>query len=416
MIRLLLFFCCTVAPLIQGAPIVYAEYVISTGNPDNDPGLGNGTEISLAGNVNSATLSVSIPPSALSLDVPGSYLLSVRIKDSSNLWTTLTRTFQVSAPLPVLPEQGALTHVEAYVSAAEIPNDVETGLGISVLSPPTAPQPSGHYSRVFLPSDLEGLAPGIYRLAMRARSADGLWSAPVSRTFAILARTEPQFYYPRWRMKNSQGTILQSGALSEAPLETFPRHFAARIPLTGMLPGNHTLEVSLEDLLGAPARVVDSDFEVVTHRTLWDEIYFKDPVIRSNPSLSGPSADPNGDGVTNAMAFVLGLDPEQSHDWVLRALQGAVGSPRAKIKLPQELPPGAVVRIKGNSELSSSLSIVTEILPPLNISTIPTFSSNLQNDVQGNPLALFLTPPTGGVWDTRGFFGLEIEYSGQWPW
>jgi hypothetical protein len=415
MIRLIVICWCLMVPLLQGAPLIYAEYVISSGNPDNDPGLGNGTEIALAANAGAAVLSVSIPPAELSLNLPGTYLLSVRVKDSDDNWTLMTRTFQVAAPLPSLPESGPLSHVEAYVSAAEVPNDLDPGQATPLLFPPTSPAPDGQYSRVFSPSDLSALAPGVYRLAARARSVGGLWSTPIARTFVVPGATAPQFYYARWRVRNTHGNIVQSGAFSNEPLTSFPKRYASNLPISGASPGLHTLEVSLEDLLGAPGLVVNDDFQVVTHDMFWDEMYFTDPLVRANPNISGPSADPNGDGVTNAMAYVLGLNPEQSHHAILRSLAGPIGSPRAKLNLPHVLPAGGLIRIEGSVDLISGFSEITEVSPPMVINTNPAFSSTLGHDLSGGFPELYLTPPAGGTWDARGFFRLKVEYAGGWP-
>jgi hypothetical protein len=415
MIRLIVIAWCLMVPMLQGAPLIYAEYVISSGNPDNDPGLGNGTEIALAANAGAAVLSVSIPPAVLSSRIPGTYLLSVRIKDSDDNWTTMARTFQVAAPVPALPESGPLSHVEAYVSAAEVPNDLDPGQATPLLLPPASPAPDGQYSRVFSPSDISALAPGVYRLAARARSVDGLWSTPIARTFIIPGATAPQFYYARWRVRNTNGNIVQSGAFSNEPLTSFPKQYASNLPVSGASPGLHTLEVSLEDFLGAPGLVVAEDFQVVTHDTFWDEMYFTDPLTRSNPNVSGPSADPNGDGVTNAMAYVLGLDPERSHDALLRSLPGPLGSPKAKLNLPHELPVGGSVRVEGSIDLASGFSGITEISPPLNLATNPVFSSILEPHVSSGSPELYITPPMGVAWDDRGFFRLKVEYSGDWP-
>ena len=400
---------------LHAAPIVYAEYVISSGSPDNDPGLGQGTEITIAENTGAASLALTLPAEALPLENPGTYLLSIRLRDAGNLWTTHTRTFQIPAPRPALPEPAAITHVETFIAPANPPNMPAEGQTVSLLNPPGLPAGDGIYTHVFSPESLSSLPPGVYRTGVRARTAGGLWTTVLGRTFAIPGNTEPQFYYPRWRVRNQDGQIIQSGALAENPLVSFPANFDATLPVGGAAPGTHSVEISLEDAQGTPGALESRSFQVMSHADFWRETYFTDPARRADPAISGPLADANGDGIPNLLAYLLGLDPETAAPPVLRTMAGPPGSPRAELRVPWEIPPGGTLRVLASPDLSSPFVPATEITAPRAISHAAPFSGTLPANIQAGHPSVFINPPSGIPWDNHGFFRLETEFTGEWP-
>lgn len=397
----------------SAAPLVYAEYVVASGSPDNDPGLGQGISIAVPTNSGSVSLALTIPPENLPLDTPGTYRIAIRARDAEDRWTTMTRTFHVPAPLPDLPRQGDLTHVEAFVTTTSIPNLPPSYVATSLLAPPVTPSSNGVFATSFTPAQLSALNPGIYRLGVRACDEHGLWTTVSARTFAIPGATAPQFYYPRWRLRDGSGNVLQSGSFSSSPLELFPAEFELARPVEGT--GTRLFEVALEDFQGAPGVSRVEEFAVVSHADYWRESYFTNPSARANPAVSGPLADPNGDGVNNLTAFVLGIDPERPAPPLLHALSGPPGSPKASLRLPREIPPGSSVRLLGNTELDTTFPTASEITPPLSAVAAATFTGQLALDSATGLSTWWLTPPAETDWDEQGFFCLKVHFDGPWP-
>ena len=399
---------------LDAAPIVYAEWVIADASTMVAPGLGSGHPIPVGANSGVESLALSIPPGELPMGVPGTYRISIRVRDQEEQWTTLSRTFQIASPLPALPESPVLDSVEAFVTGAGIPNDPGTGAGQALSMPLGAGGVSGSFSHHVPAGEFATLPPGTYRLGVRARSGDGYWTSTISRTFSIQGNTEPQFFYPRWRVRDPDGTILHSGSFTSTPLESLPQSFAARLPVGGGGVGNHTLEVALEDYIGTPSVLESRNFEVVGHADYWQSQHFTNPSDRANPAVSGPSADPNGDGIPNLLAYLLGIDPEGPTPPRLRVIGGPADGPRAEVILPGELPPGGILRILGGTELDSFPSLV-ELRAPMEISAAAGFQTALGSTYLLPGQVLQVAPPPAAAWEERGFFRLEGELQDHWP-
>lgn len=402
------------AALIQASPIIYAEWVMVGGNSTSAPALGSGTPIPVPPNSGVTTLSLIIPAVDLPWLSPGIHRLAVRVRDQEENWTTLTRTLRIPHPPDEILEPAEIDSVEAFISARETPNNPIPGTGLPLLTPTGTPDPAGAYSAQFHVEDLAALPPGIYRLGVRARNASGLWSPVLSRTFTIPGGTEPQFYYPRWRIRDPLGSILHSGSFSDSPLETFPQSFAARLPLQGSTPGTYSIEVAMEDSIGTPGEVEIRNFQITTHASFWQSSYFTDPGEAADPGISGPDADPNGDGVPNLLSYLLGIDPVARSSPAFEALAGPSGTPRARLTMAGEIPPGGTLRVLGSPDLTSFATIL-EIQHPETINLSGGFMSSRESSVLFPGPSLLLTPPSPGSWDGHGFFRLEGELDAPWP-
>lgn len=401
------------SPLGQGA-LVYAEYVITQGGPDNDPGLGNGVEITLPANGEGANLQFTVPPATIAALSPGFYLLAVRAEDDEGNWcTTLSRTFVVRAPpSETLPSDSAVEELELFMGELSGDNDPGTGSGVSVDlgNPATLLNNSYHFSG----SEIAALPPGLYRLAARAKNEAGLWSQTVTRTVKIIEIPTPESFEVRYRLEGAG--VSQSGLLSNGPVVNLSESYQSLYSLQNLPPGQYNYYAEVVTGFGQVDNFVAASFDLVTHTDYWDQRYFTEPADRANPDLAGPDADPNRDGLSNRESFILGLDPESNTLAGYGARRGRAGRGVAFITLPPALPPGTTIRAFGSPDLSTPFAEQVLITSPRNI--LP--SLDIATDLATNPFNfahddLELTSNIAPDWQAKGFYQFTFAYSGDWP-
>ena len=139
----------------EGAVIDHAEYYI-----DNDPGLGNGTAISLS--------SGKVVDVAFNLDVSGLdnglHLLHLRTRTNDGAWS-LTHTHHILRDVFQSPD-ALISEVEYFFGV-----DPGTGNGTSVSVSPAK------VADVAFQADLSALSPGLHFLHTRAKTDDNTWGA-----------------------------------------------------------------------------------------------------------------------------------------------------------------------------------------------------------------------------------------------
>lgn len=139
--------------------IIAAEYFI-----DEDPGIGEGTEIAItAGNI-LEPMSFEVPVDALAV---GFHQLYLRVKDEDGNWSSTERRFFqkmiIPSPPPAAPD---LVRLEHFV-------DTDPGFGNATNIPFTAG--TSVENQVFI-LDLSALTEGSHKLYVRAKDGDNRWS------------------------------------------------------------------------------------------------------------------------------------------------------------------------------------------------------------------------------------------------
>ncbi len=155
---------------MQGQTLVSAEYFV-----DNDPGVGNGTAISVTpGTIVSTPLSV--PTGALST---GFHRIGVRHRDSNGRWShaVARSVFVYGVSFPAAPG--------AAITAGEYFFDTDPGVGNGTAFPVTP----GNTTTTNVAIDASLLTPGFHRVGVRHKDANGKWGHSVSRSLFIYTPT-----------------------------------------------------------------------------------------------------------------------------------------------------------------------------------------------------------------------------------
>lgn len=161
----------TPAPPPLAESIAAAEYFV-----DTDPGVGNGTPISVAPG---DTATGSFPLNVTGL-TPGFHNLYIRGRDAAGEWGfTHRQNFYVNPPpTPPVPPQST------NIVAAEFFIDTDPGVGNGI--PVPIPVPGDTVNGLNIPVTVaQCLNPGTYRLYLRGRDAAGQWGFYASTAVTI---------------------------------------------------------------------------------------------------------------------------------------------------------------------------------------------------------------------------------------
>lgn len=153
----------TLTPATQ---VIKAEYFI-----DNDPGIGNGSSVSLTSGA-SVNFVITIPTNTLS---SGFHTVNVRVLDDQKRWSLLgQRTFYIVPPANNIAPT-AITKAEYFFDS-----DPGAGNGFSL------PITSGNLQNNTFTIDVSTLTPGFHQLGIRYQDNLGQWSHFQNRTFCII--------------------------------------------------------------------------------------------------------------------------------------------------------------------------------------------------------------------------------------
>ncbi|MDZ7650966.1 MAG: gliding motility-associated C-terminal domain-containing protein [Cytophagales bacterium] len=140
---------------------------------DTDPGVNNGTPITLAANTGTLIFTNSIPTTSLS---QGFHQLGLRVKETGGRWSIFeSRGFYITAS----------TSDAANITKAEYFFDLDPGNGNGINIPVTAGATTNF--TVSLPTT--SLAQGFHFLAIRTKGLDGKWGVFEARGFYITGST-----------------------------------------------------------------------------------------------------------------------------------------------------------------------------------------------------------------------------------
>ncbi|MBP7513407.1 MAG: T9SS type A sorting domain-containing protein [Flavobacteriales bacterium] len=151
------------------APIASAEYFI-----DTDPGVGNGTPVSVPGG-NTSSSGFTVDVSALAV---GFHTLSFRYKDADGRWSLAPgRLFYIYGT------NGGGNTPAAPIASAEYFIGADPGVGNGIPLSTGAAQDAIDITRII---DASALAPGQYTLSVRLKDTQGHWGLAESRPFIVL--------------------------------------------------------------------------------------------------------------------------------------------------------------------------------------------------------------------------------------
>jgi hypothetical protein len=152
-----------------------AEYFI-----DTDPGVGNGTAVTITPGLSVTNLSVNIGISSIS---DGNHKLYVRFRDANGLWTTTEQTIFYKMTFSTTPPAAAvnLTNAEYFVDT-----DPGAGNGTAI-----AITPGLAVTDLLVPVNVNTLTEGNHKLFVRFKDVNGLWSVSQTSNFSVCNQAIP---------------------------------------------------------------------------------------------------------------------------------------------------------------------------------------------------------------------------------
>lgn len=222
---------CLCSLLLKAQQINYAEYFF-----DTDPGVGNGTGISIAATDSAVLNNVNIPTTGLSV---GFHTLFIRYRYNTGLWGLYEgeRTFYI------MPANTAPTVHNSQINKAEYFFDTDPGVGNGTAVNITA-MDSAVLNNLSVPTT--GLSAGFHTLFIRYRGTDGKWGLyEGERTFYVMpANTTPTVHNSQINKAEyffdtdpgvGNGTAINITATDSAVLNSITA------PTTGLSAGTHHL-------------------------------------------------------------------------------------------------------------------------------------------------------------------------------
>ena len=211
----------------QAQNITAAEYFF-----DADPGIGNGTAISVGAAGTTVNFTTSIPTSSLS---NGFHTLAIRTKDANGLWGLMeTRAMYITSSISDAP---AITAAEYFIDA-----DPGAGNGIAL-----SIGASGNIINFTAAIPTTSLSTGFHTIAIRTRDANGVWGLFETRAFYISTSTADAtaITAAEYLIDNDPGAG-NGNALSIGSSGNVV-NFTASIPTTSLANGFHTLAIRTKD-------------------------------------------------------------------------------------------------------------------------------------------------------------------------
>ncbi len=412
-------------PEADGDAIVKGEYTIAAMDGTLLPaGLGSGDMLLLPDPVSGELmLMATLPPEDIAALDPGTYTITMRFQDDQGDWSIpQTRTFAVPDLNGAMDEGTTIVAGEYFI----LPD-----------GDPLTPPALGSGTPIALPAAIDGTltvaaaipgsafppdAAGVHHLGVRFQDEAGRWSMTHTRTTLI---PEPQLTAAlmarlRYNIYDPQDQLVEEGQLfGQDAVIPFPSDVEDIAETHHLMvdPDPYRLEMYLLDNEGQERHHIEDTFTVVTHRDLWDALYFTDPADRADPLISGPLADPNHDGVPNLLAFVLGLDPLLD-SCVLEFIQ-LEGEPHLTplSQIPTIMPPGVTLQLGGHdavpvADIVWTYETATDLIPQL----VNTEDFSLLSPVEASRSdRLNIHAVLGPETRLRHFFDLCAELTGTWP-
>ena len=233
--------------------ITHLEYFF-----DTDPGVGNGTQITLPVPADTIIHNTTINTTGLQ---PGNHALFIRSKLATGQWSLYE------------PQQ---FYIEHSIIAAEYFFDADPGAG-NATALPVVPGvvPATHAATV----STTGLAGGNHVLFLRTKDASGTWSLYEPREFHIRSTITAAEYFFDNDPGAGNSTPLPVAALTE------PATYNNTINTTGLTGGNHILFIRTKDEQGKWSLYEPREFHIRSTITAAEYFFDNDPGVGSATSL-----------------------------------------------------------------------------------------------------------------------------------
>ncbi len=270
-----------------------AEYFI-----DTDPGVGNGTSISVTSGAN-INFIVNVPTTSL---LPGFHFLAVRTKGLDDRWGIFeSRGFYITSTTTNVPD----------IVAAEYFFDADPGNGNGTSIPVTSGATVNFTAG--LPST--GLLPGFHFLAIRTKGSDGRWGIFESRGFYVSGSTTdvPNIAAAEYFFDTDPGI----GNGFSIPITAGASiNFTASLPVTGLPTGFHFLAIRTKDLNGKWGEFESRGFYVSPIAANASDIVAAEYFIDTDPGEENAIAlmvNPTGPTINQIFPIDLTSVPSGTH-------------------------------------------------------------------------------------------------------
>jgi hypothetical protein len=191
-----------------------------------DPGVGNGTPVSIAPAGNTVNFLSTLPTAGLN---PGFYNVFLRVRDAAGQWSIAEkRQFYISSP-PVLT--GNIVAAESFADS-----DPGVGNGNPVLINPS----TAHLNASLLAKVPCGLSVGQHLLYLRVKDADGNWSIFDRDTITVSAPVGATIGGTTAVCQNAPSPNITFTALNGTPPYTFTYSINSGASLTASTTGSNT--------------------------------------------------------------------------------------------------------------------------------------------------------------------------------
>lgn len=250
-----------------GSSIVLAEYFF-----DQDPGVGNGTPITMNPMIDSSDWTGNITTTGLS---DGIHYLTVRAKDISGKWSLYT-----TRKMRVTSSGNGIVRLEYFY-------DQDPGIGNGTAIPIIGNLTSGEFTGTM---NTTGLNAGKHLLYVRAKNAEGNWSMYEQRKVTILengiAITDAEYFFDQ-DPGIGNGQPLPITAMSDSAT------YVGGINTTGLSEGKHRLSIRVKNVNGAWSIYESRKIDILNTAITGEYFFDTDPGIGNGTTFSLTSAGLN---------------------------------------------------------------------------------------------------------------------------
>ena len=341
---------------VNSGNITAAEYFI-----DSDPGIGNGTSLSVGSSGAVVNFTASIPTS---LSV-GFHFLAIRVKDANGYWGLFDkRGFYVSSSAV---NSGNITAAEYFIDSDP---GIGNGTSLSVGS-------SGAVVN-FTASIPTSLSVGFHFLAIRVKDANGYWGLFEKRGFYVSTATAnmPIITAAECFFDTDPGPGNGTALTITTPGDTIIQTFM--IPDPGLILGTHYLGIRVKDANGK-----------------WG-LYEYDTLTVGNSTISCPSNVTVSASAGQCTTVVNNIDPTinppQSYTYTLTGATTGSGSGTASGQTFNAGVTTVTYTLTGSPTVNCSFTVTvnTNVVPSVSIAAAPG------NTICAGTNVTFTATPTNG--------------------
>jgi hypothetical protein len=280
------------------ANITAAEFFI-----DNDPGTGNGTDITpiTQGNIVNFTANVSTVPLS-----QGFHTIAIRTKDANGIWGLFeARGFYISSA----------TGNAANITAAEFFTDADPGVGNGI---PITPISNGSTVNFTATVPTAVLTPGFHFLAIRTKDAGGNWGLYENRGFYISSATGNAANITAAEFFVDTDPGVGNGTAVTPITNGSIVNFTANISTTALSQGFHFLAIRTKDAEGNWGLYENRGFYISTQSANMPDMVAAEYFIDTDPGVGNatPVSIPAGQTFTQALPLLVPASTTQGNHFI----------------------------------------------------------------------------------------------------